>query len=1708
MLLLLGAGCAGDRAGEESFKYATAEQLEAAADIAETADMEADLKVADEQTTPDATAQTDAAQADAKVDAATPVDSGQDTVADATGDAGATDSSADAATLDAANPDDGAGALDGAADGTWVDAGQLDGASVDVASVDGGPADGAGDAAGDASTDAAMTDAASDAAGGDGSTTDAAAGDGGAIDVADKTDTTSDAAPVDASADGSADAAAADGGPADSGAADGGMTDAGPADGAQEDAASDDGSQADGGGVDAGPCGALKDGDACDDGNACTTVDTCKAGSCQGGKAPNCDDGKPCTVDGCDKAKGCTHVAAKDGQPCDDGDLCTAKDGCKAGICAPGKALVCTDGNTCTTDSCDKAKGCVHKASKDGVKCDDGSACTVGDGCASGSCKAGPGQVFASALPPVSQLRSVVARQGGGWLAVGDRDKAGGQKQEAILVAFDDSGKAQWTIAPADGDKARGVGVLQLKGGDIVIAATVESPVPSAALIRVDSKGKNNTQYGLFMSGYIKPTLAAMASDGAGGAFFVGQATDQTMPNTGIDGWLVRTNSDLKTTWQSTWGDKDGDGFNGVVAIAGGAAAVGTTQVKGVAQGWALRVDKDGKSMWQKSWPGKGVGGLSSVAATDQGGLVMAGTSGVKVSDRPWLLAVDGKGELTWQQHLDKLINGGALSIAVHNDGSLALAGHIPSASWLARTTATGGLLWHQTWMGGVGDRAATVLPLANGGLLVAGQRTTSGKIHGVLQRTDAWGHDDCAEVGKCLDPALKKCDDNKPCTGDLCHGKTGCSHKPLGGGLPYGGGKLCYAGSCELPKCASAKDCSDGDVCTDDVCVVATGTCKNPQNTADCDDGNACTLGEACANGICAGGKGRLFSGPLKADKTRSVLGGWAAADGSLRWFGHTVDKVKGNRGLVASTDFSGQPTGEQLYGDGGDHSLRSALPLTDGGAIYCGIAPDQQDKKFSGVWRMRVDAAGKVVWQHTFSDGKSTWCNRVRRLSDGDLLFFGGRQNNPAKGDSTDMFAVGTDANGKSKFAVHMDSAGSYDYSRDAAAASDGGFITCAQSFFGSSGRYDGFMTRHDDAGNKVWEQRYGSGTGNGLDDMCGAVVAMPGGFLVAGRKGSPAGKHYGKTWLWAIKDANKGPVLWEKLSKTDNKDAFLALTAVPGGGWLASGMRAKDLNSPYQGWLWRLDGKGAPLWSQLYSGGSHGQFGPLSMLPDGGLVTTMEVGSENKWSHIMVRADRWGHPSCKSAGVCATPKPSNCDDGKPCNYDLCDAKTGCTSTGTQPDGASCDDGQPCTIATTCKSGGCQGGSPASGVFAGPDGYVMELLDAHPLSDGDIAWTGNRYFDFNSKTDGWLMRSDGSGKEKFTKGYNYGVNNYFNRSILLPGNRIAIAGSSEQGNVLTTGKYRLWMGLYAADGTVIWQGTKHPNEGSNSLRGLAVRPDGMLIAVGGINSNGKSTAPMVAVDLNGNVKWSVEHDGTKYDLASDVAIGNDGQMYVVGQSASAGNGGNDGWLFATDATGKMLWQKHHGGVLSDTFKRVVATPTGAIAWGTRPTNKGVDLWLLASDAKGAVQWQQFLPGGVSGNASGLRRLSTGELLGSATSRPASGKPQLGLLLRMDAKGALLGLHQHSLKNPADGKPLDMFLHNVVPLGDGRLALPGGAYVPGKQRGWRAVTDRWGNATCHAGCAGSSWSVCDDGKKCTLDSCDASTGKCAHQPSPAAGCP
>ncbi len=84
----------------------------------------------------------------------------------------------------------------------------------------------------------------------------------------------------------------------------------------------------------------------CDDGDVCTLADRCKGGVCATCPAHTSPASRPSKAPHSDPHKRCGDSPNTVGVGCDDGDPCTAKSTCEAGVCGGGRAAQCP----CTAD--------------------------------------------------------------------------------------------------------------------------------------------------------------------------------------------------------------------------------------------------------------------------------------------------------------------------------------------------------------------------------------------------------------------------------------------------------------------------------------------------------------------------------------------------------------------------------------------------------------------------------------------------------------------------------------------------------------------------------------------------------------------------------------------------------------------------------------------------------------------------------------------------------------------------------------------------------------------------------------------------------------------------------------------------------------------------------------------------------------------------------------------------------------------------------------------------------------------------------------------------------------------------------------------------------------------------------------------------------------------------------------------------------------
>ena len=623
----------------------------------------------------------------------------------------------------------------------------------------------------------------------------------------------------------------------------------------------------------------------CDDANACSSDGTCLAGTCVATtntcpcvEAADCtpfNDDNPCngrltcdagicvvapeTVVHCPPPDepGCTRLTCRketgvcelaplpDGSACEDGDSCTAVDACQAGVCSPGPALDCDDGNACSEESCDPALGCAWTALEDGA-CDDGDPCTAGDGCVEGLCQ--------------GERRAICACDGDADCAVhDDEDRCNGVlrctdgfcavDRRAVVVCADaaaDCGGLDCACARTLCDSATGDCAFEplpdgLFCGDddacTLAEACAEGQCEPGATLPCDDRNPCTADRCDAALGCVhEPT------DGA---------CDDGTPCTGSDECVAGacTGEPYGCPGREPCIEEHclGDGAcSPPILLAGYCDIDGVGCVETGAPNPDDPCERCDPDTAPRAWSATPDGAAcdDEDACTEEDACAGGVCSGAALDcDDADACTTDGC-----------------------DSGSGCTHDAIECADDLECTTdgcdaATG--CTHALDDAACDDENPCTQDLCS---------VSDGCLHdgGPLEGEPCDAGNACTtgtscSAGACQGGTPVPVDDGNSCTTDACDAGTGLSHEPRTG-------EACTADDpCAVdPRCAvvdgtptctwGVLDCEDGNGCTEDVCdPAAPDGCRHDPTTADCEDGDPCTVGDTCFGGDCHPGEGPL---------------------------------------------------------------------------------------------------------------------------------------------------------------------------------------------------------------------------------------------------------------------------------------------------------------------------------------------------------------------------------------------------------------------------------------------------------------------------------------------------------------------------------------------------------------------------------------------------------------------------------------------------------------------------------------------------------------------------------------------------------------------------------------------------------------------------------------------------------------------------------
>jgi hypothetical protein len=503
----------------------------------------------------------------------------------------------------------------------------------------------------------------------------------------------------------------------------------------------------------------------------------------------------PCLAPACAPDTGtCSFVSQHEDGACDDGNACTILDSCHDGICQGGGAINCDDNNPCTTDLCDPVSGCLHNPNT--APCSDGNACTLGDTCSAGQCQ--PGDAV------VCDDNDVCTNDA--------CDPDAGCVHTPNTLPCDDGNAC--TLPDTCGD-----GVC-LPGETV----SCDDNNPCTTDVCDPALGCSSTPNALPCDDGNACTADDLCQDGACSS---GKA-------------VVCDDNDVCT--DDLCDPETGCQYpaNSASCDDGNACTTEDTCTNGTCAGVApLDCDDDNVCTEDSCLPAQGCqhdpvagpcsdGDGCTLDDACKKGTCVGGLPKDCDDDNVCTADSCSDGDCQYSPVPGPCDDANACTTQDTCDAGLCTGG--PSLDCDDQNPCTD----DSCDVAAGCQHSFNTAPCDDGSLCTL---------------------EDACSGGVCAGAKALNCDDEDPCTDDSCHALSGCQHAfnvaPCNDGNPCTQGTLCAQGLCLGGEAVS---CDDNNPCTDDFCTPPTG-CVHPHNTAPCDDGNACTTGDQCADGICEPG-------------------------------------------------------------------------------------------------------------------------------------------------------------------------------------------------------------------------------------------------------------------------------------------------------------------------------------------------------------------------------------------------------------------------------------------------------------------------------------------------------------------------------------------------------------------------------------------------------------------------------------------------------------------------------------------------------------------------------------------------------------------------------------------------------------------------------------------------------------------------------------
>lgn len=311
----------------------------------------------------------------------------------------------------------------------------------------------------------------------------------------------------------------------------------------------------------------------------------------------------------------------------------------------------------------------------------------------------------------------------------------------------------------------------------------------------------------------------------------------------------------------------------------------------------------------------------------------------------------------------------------------------------------------------------------------------------------------------------------------------------------------------------------------------------------------------------------------------------------------------------FLSAVNFASNSTEQRLLIDGHDKDgTRHVTPLDDGGYILTGWTNGNNTKKDGEGWLVRVDQAGKLIWEQRFPNqlktkrGSQTSTHVVD--TDGSIIMaleeYRSKGAYLASGSNGRATLKRFSVDGRLLHEKVMGSSG-INVIDIIIPLADGNYLMAGETTSPIQKGNDGWIFKTDQDFNVIWDTKVG---GFGAERFNSVIVTPEGGFLAAGRTTND----HGDFRAWLVKLDSKGKVQWQRRYRHEHwANTLRQALPAPQGGWVFSGFIKNEPHDPDPRNLWigAVTENGELVWDKAIGGGGSDVAYVLTQLADGNFV-----------------------------------------------------------------------------------------------------------------------------------------------------------------------------------------------------------------------------------------------------------------------------------------------------------------------------------------------------------------------------------------------------------------------------------------------------------------------------------------------------------------------